>query len=56
MLGIGTPEVLLVLLLALILLGPKKLPEVARRVGKGIADLRRMMYDLTSDDGKDGKE
>ncbi len=56
MLGIGTPEILLVLLLALIFIGPKKLPEVARRVGKTIADLKRMMYDVTSDDGKDGKE
>ncbi len=41
MFGIGMPELLLILALALIVLGPKKLPELARALGKGMAELRR---------------
>jgi sec-independent protein translocase protein TatB len=41
MFGIGMPELLVILGLALIVLGPKKLPELARALGKGMAELRR---------------
>jgi TatA/E family protein of Tat protein translocase len=41
MLGLGTPELLLVLVVALIVLGPTKLPEIARAIGKAIAEFRR---------------
>lgn len=41
MFGIGMQELLLILALALIVLGPKKLPELARALGKGMAELRR---------------
>ena len=34
-------EVLIISFVALIVLGPKQLPEAVRRVGKGLADLRR---------------
>ena len=46
MFGIGGPELLLILGLALIVLGPKKLPELARALGKGLAEFRRATDDL----------
>ena len=41
MFGIGMPELLLILAVALIVLGPKKLPEMARALGRGLAEFRR---------------
>jgi Tat protein translocase TatB subunit len=44
--GIGMPELLVILVLALLVLGPKKLPELARALGKGMAELRRATDEL----------
>jgi len=41
MFGIGMPELLLILAVALIVLGPKKLPDLARALGKGLSEFRR---------------
>jgi TatA/E family protein of Tat protein translocase len=46
MFGIGMPELLLILGVALIVLGPKKLPELARALGKGLAEFRRATDEL----------
>ncbi len=46
MFGIGMPELLLILAVALIVLGPKKLPELARALGKGLAEFRRATDEL----------
>ena len=46
MFGIGMPELLLILGLALIVLGPKKLPELAKTLGKGLSEFRRATEDL----------
>ncbi len=40
--NIGPAEILVVLVIALIVFGPKRLPEVARQVGSAIRELRRM--------------
>jgi twin arginine-targeting protein translocase TatB len=42
MFGIGSGELLLILVVALLVLGPKKLPEVARTLGKAMGELRRV--------------
>lgn len=46
MLDIGLSELLIILAVALIVLGPKKLPEVARSLGRGLAQFRRASEDL----------
>lgn len=46
MFGIGTGELLLLLFLALIVLGPERMPKVARDVGKVMNDLRRTSDEL----------
>jgi Tat protein translocase TatB subunit len=41
-LNVGTPELLVILVVALIVLGPTRLPEVARQIGKAIGEIRRL--------------
>jgi len=40
--NVGGPEVLVILLLALIVLGPQRLPDAAKQIGKAMGELRRM--------------
>ncbi|MBI5582290.1 MAG: twin-arginine translocase subunit TatB [Deltaproteobacteria bacterium] len=49
MFGIGMPELLLILAVALVVLGPKKLPELARSLGRGLAELKKATSDLKKD-------
>jgi sec-independent protein translocase protein TatA len=46
-------EVVLVLAIALIVLGPKKLPEAARSVGKGLREFRESVSGASDDDEDD---
>jgi sec-independent protein translocase protein TatA len=47
---IGPFELILVAIIALIVLGPKRLPEAARAVGKGIREMREAMSGESHDD------
>jgi TatA/E family protein of Tat protein translocase len=42
------PELLVILVVALLVLGPKKLPDVARALGRGMAEFRRASSELRS--------
>lgn len=46
MFGIGMPELIIILGIALVVIGPQKLPELARSIGKGFAELKRATEDL----------
>jgi sec-independent protein translocase protein TatB len=48
-LGIGAPEMLIIVVIALVIFGPNRLPEVAGQVGKVVRDIRRMTGELTSE-------
>lgn len=39
--GIGFSEILIILLITLVVVGPEKIPDVARMIGKGVREVRR---------------
>lgn len=46
MFGIGPLELVMILVVALLVFGPKRVPELARTLGKGLAEFRRASNDL----------
>ena len=47
--GMGAPEIIVIMIVALIIFGPGKLPEIGAQVGKTVRDFRRATRDLTSE-------
>ena len=58
MFGIGTAELIVILVVALIIIGPKKLPDIAKAMGRALGEFRRATdeirenFDLASIDHK----
>jgi sec-independent protein translocase protein TatA len=46
MFGIGMPEMVIIMVIALVVIGPHKLPELARALGKGFAEFKKAADDL----------
>jgi len=56
---IGAPEIIIILIIALIVLGPKKLPEVGKSLGKGMREFKDSVSGMTAskdDDVEDTKQ
>jgi sec-independent protein translocase protein TatA len=50
--NIGIPGLILVLVIALIIFGPSKLPEIGRAFGRTLAEFKSSAKELVSDDSK----
>jgi sec-independent protein translocase protein TatA len=47
--SLGPAEILVILVVALIVLGPKRLPEAGRQVGKALSEIRRWTQDMKTE-------
>jgi|YelNatPaOPRAMG01_1025707.scaffolds.fasta_scaffold134244_2 Tat protein translocase TatB subunit len=47
--GIGMQELIIIVIIALLVVGPKKLPDMAKSLGKGLNEFRRAAEGLTED-------
>jgi len=55
MFGIGMPELIVILVIALIVIGPQKLPDIARSLGKGLAEFKRASEDFRQNISEEAK-
>lgn len=49
MFGIGMQELIIIAIIALLIVGPKKLPDLAKTLGKGFSEFKRATEDVTDD-------
>jgi sec-independent protein translocase protein TatB len=49
MFGVGVPELVVIFLVALVILGPKQLPEVAKFLGKALGEFRRATDEISAE-------
>ena len=48
MFGLGVGEILVILVIALVFIGPKKFPELAKTLGKGFSEFQNAMRGITN--------
>jgi sec-independent protein translocase protein TatA len=52
MFGLGTPEIILVVIVVLVLFGAKKIPEFMQGIGKGLKEFKKASSDVTNEINK----
>lgn len=53
MFDLGLQELIVIFVVALIVFGPKKLPELAKSLGRGLSELKRAMFDVKAEMDKE---
>ena len=46
MFGVGTQEIIIILVIALVVFGPKKLPEIGKAIGQGLREIKKASKDI----------
>ena len=54
--GLGSQEILIILVLVLLLFGAKRLPELARSLGQGIREFRKSVKEISEESDDSGSE
>ncbi|WBW95045.1 twin-arginine translocase TatA/TatE family subunit [Oceanirhabdus sp. W0125-5] len=54
--SLGLPELIVILVIALVVFGPKKLPEVGRAIGTSIKEFKKATKEVTKDLVEDKEE
>ena len=55
MFGLGTPEIILIVVVILVLFGAKKIPEFMQGIGKGVKEFKKATSDIEKDITEAGK-
>jgi sec-independent protein translocase protein TatA len=53
MFGLGIMEITVILILALVIFGPKRIPEIGKGLGQGIKEFKKIRQEITQDLLKD---
>ena len=56
MFGLGVPELMVILVIALVIFGPSKLPQIGSGLGKAIRDFKKGVTEGNDDDAKEAKK
>ncbi len=56
MFNIGVPELIIILVIALIIFGPGKLPDVGKAIGRGLNEFKKASRDLEKEVNQEAKE
>ncbi|MGY6529829.1 MAG: twin-arginine translocase TatA/TatE family subunit [Cyanobacterium sp.] len=56
MFGLGIPELVVIMVVAILIFGPKKLPELGNALGKSLRGFKEEIGNKSDDDGDDNKD